>query len=192
MPPVNRFTREEMVRAAVELVRRHGAEALTARALANELGCSAKPIFGLFENMEEVRAAVLTEAKRHYEATLAADMAKGEFPPYKASGMAYVRFATEERELFRLLFMCDRSGQTISENREEIASILALLQNQLQIDEDTAYRLHLELWVFVHGLATMLATGYVPWNTEQVSQLLTDAYQALVCRIKQGGTSWTP
>ena len=33
------------------------------------------------------------------------------YPPYKAMGMGYIRFAAEERELFRLLFMRDRSGE---------------------------------------------------------------------------------
>ena len=77
---------------------------MTARALATELGCSVKPIFGLFKNMEEVQQEVLIAANLLYQNYLQEDMAKGKYPPYKASGMAYIRFAKEERELFRLLF----------------------------------------------------------------------------------------
>ena len=47
MPPKVLFTREEVIRAAVEVTRRSGFAGLTARALAAELGCSPKPIFGL-------------------------------------------------------------------------------------------------------------------------------------------------
>ena len=57
MPPKFRYTREEMIAAALELVRQGGKDALTARALGAKLGCSAKPIFGLFRNMEELDSA---------------------------------------------------------------------------------------------------------------------------------------
>ena len=46
-----------------------------------------------------------------YRQYIAEDMSSGEYPPYKASGMAYIRFADEERELFRLLFM-NKNGRT--------------------------------------------------------------------------------
>ena len=54
MPPKFKFTRDEMTNAALNVTRKNGISGLTARALAAELGCSVKPIFGLFKNMEEV------------------------------------------------------------------------------------------------------------------------------------------
>ena len=50
MPRKFLFTKEQIVNAALELIRKKGMDALTARALGEELGSSAKPIFGLFEN----------------------------------------------------------------------------------------------------------------------------------------------
>ena len=38
MAPKNKFTREEMVEAALRVVRKKGIDALTAKALAEELG----------------------------------------------------------------------------------------------------------------------------------------------------------
>ena len=52
MPPKCRFTREQIIQAALELTAEKGIGALTARSLAQRLGSSAKPIFGLFTNME--------------------------------------------------------------------------------------------------------------------------------------------
>ena len=45
MAPKNKFTREEMVAAALHVVRRKGEDALTAKALAEELGTSTQPVF---------------------------------------------------------------------------------------------------------------------------------------------------
>lgn len=100
MPRKNRFTREEIISAALELTRSRGSAAVTARSLAGALGSSSKPIFGLFENMDEVQQEVQKAAFAIYQKRIADAMASGEFPPFKASGMAYIRFAREERELF--------------------------------------------------------------------------------------------
>lgn len=88
-----------MTEAALQIVREEGSSALTARALAARLGCSVKPVFSLFKNMEEVQQAVLGAAHDLYQGYLEEDMAGGKYPPYKASGMAYIRFAKEEKEL---------------------------------------------------------------------------------------------
>ncbi len=179
MPPKCKFTREEIIRAALDLTREQGIAGLTARSLAAKLGTSTKPVFGLFQNMEEVHQEVLKGANALYNSYLTADMAKGEYPPYKASGMAYIRFAREERELFKLLFMRDRTGEIINENRGEIQPILDIIVQNLNISQEEAYRLHLELWIYVHGIATMIATGYLNWDIPFISQALSDAYLGL-------------
>ena len=92
MPPKVKFTREEIIRAALDIVRETGPEGLTARSLAARLGCSVKPIFGLFRSMEEVQQEVLAAGYRLYGQTIAQAMEAGKYPPYKASGMAYIAF----------------------------------------------------------------------------------------------------
>lgn len=52
MPPKPKFTREEVVDTAIELIKDKGIEALTARELGAKLGSSARPIFTVFRNME--------------------------------------------------------------------------------------------------------------------------------------------
>ncbi len=187
MPPKAKFTRADMITAAVDIVRAGGVDALTARALADGLGSSVKPIFGLFKNMEEVQSEVLHAAEERYQSYLDADMAGGAYPPYKASGMAYIRFAGEEKELFKLLFMRDRRGETVGEDREAIRTLLDLLMSALELSEDDAYLFHLEMWLFVHGIATMIATSYLHWDPDFCSKALSDAYQGLKHRFTEGG-----
>ena len=186
MPPKFKFTRDEITNAALNVTRKNGISGLTARALAAELGCSVKPIFGLFKNMEEVGQEVFIASDLLYQSYLREDMAKGKYPPYKASGMAYIRFAKEERELFKLLFMRDRSREKIEENKEEIRPLMQLIQQNLGISEDEAYLFHLEMWLYVHGIATMIATSYLDWDDEFISRVLTDAYMGLKYRYTEG------
>lgn len=186
MPPKFKFTRDEITNAALNVTRKNGISGLTARALAAELGCSVKPIFGLFKNMEEVGQEVFIASDLLYQNYLREDMAKGKYSPYKASGMAYIRFAKEERELFKMLFMRDRSREKIEENKEEIRPLMQLIQQNLGISEDEAYLFHLEMWLYVHGIATMIATSYLDWDDEFISRVLTDAYMGLKYRYTEG------
>ena len=63
MPPRPKFTKEEIVAAALELVSERGLEYLPTRNLGEKLGSSARPIFTVFISMDdvqrEVRAAAL-------------------------------------------------------------------------------------------------------------------------------------
>ena len=48
MPPKAKFTKAEIIEAALNIVRADGYEALTSRALGTYLGSSARPIFTVF------------------------------------------------------------------------------------------------------------------------------------------------
>ena len=185
MPPKCRFTKEEVIAAALEIVRRDGAEALTARSLGDKLGSSSKPVFGQFEGMAQVQQAVGQAAYAMYEACLREDMARGEYPPYKASGMAYIRFAREEKHLFRLLFMRDRTGEEASKEMQGVDDLITMIMKNTGLTEEKARLMHLELWCFVHGVAVMAATGFLNWDNETVSRMMTDTYQGLV--VRHGG-----
>lgn len=183
MPPKTQFTAGELTEKAIDLVRASGIDALSARTLAAAVGCSVKPIFAIFGSMDGVNAAVIQQADSIYQGYIQSAIQDSTVPPYKAGGMGYIRFASEEKELFKLLFMRDRHGETPAENRESIRPLLTLIQQQVGIDEDTAYRFHLEMWIYVHGIATMMATAYLPWDMAFVSETLTDVYQGLKKRF---------
>ncbi len=108
MPPKVKLIKEEIVRSALAIVRKSGQGALNARSLAAELSSSTQPIFSNFQNMDEVREAVKKLAYEEYLSFIEREIRSERYPPYKASGMAYIRFAREESEVFKLLFMCDR------------------------------------------------------------------------------------
>ena len=185
MPRKFLFTREQIVDAALEITRERGISAVTARVLGERLGASSKPIFSQFKSMDEVLGAVREAAEARYQSTLAAAMERAEELPYKASGMAYIRFAKEEKQLFRLLFMRDRSQESDKENPEEMDALIALICNQVDIDKRGAELFYIEMWTYTHGIASMVATNYFDWNEEFVSRILTDGYEGLKHRFTE-------
>ena len=183
MPPKVKVTKEEIVRAATALVRKYGEEALGARALAAELCCSTQPIFSNFASMQELRLAVAAEAEKLYLQFVEHETSSGLYPPYKASGMAYIRFASEEKELFKLLFMRNRAEESISDESKLAHLGISLAQSSTGLKEKEASLFHLEIWTFVHGIAVMIATGYLPLEWDLISAMTTDVYQGLKKRF---------
>lgn len=94
MPPKPRFTREEIVDAALDIVSRKGIEALTARELGETLGSSARPIFTVFRSMEELQQEVRSAAMRRFESYAGRTMPG--VPLFKQVGMQMVLFGAQE------------------------------------------------------------------------------------------------
>lgn len=97
MPPKAKFTRQEIIDAAVDIARRAPLEAVTAQELASVLGTSTRPVFTYFRTLEEVRAAVVEEAGKIYGRYVERGLSMN--PPFKGYGMETIRFAREEPNL---------------------------------------------------------------------------------------------
>ena len=178
MPPKVRFQREAVVDAAYQLARTSGLEAVNARAIAKALGCSTQPLFREFESMEDIRAEVVKLALTEYGRRIAQATSGTAMPPYKSAGMAYILFAREEPQLFRMLFMCDRSHMSPLEPDETLDYILELLTQKTGYTHEEALDFHLQMWVFTHGLATMVATHYIDFSNEELEALLSRQFAA--------------
>ena len=178
MPPKVKITKDEIVAATLALLRREGEDAMNARSIASALGCSTQPVFSNFASMDELQYAVLDAAYEFYHGFLMREVASGAYPPYKAYGMAYIRFAREEKQLFKVLFMCDRKGQELLPSADFSESVDMIMQAN-NLSRETAELFHMEMWSCVHGIGTMLATSFLELDDALISRMLTDVYQGL-------------
>ena len=186
MPPKVKISKEDIVKTAIELVRKGGEGSINARAIAAALGCSTQPVFSNFSTMEELQKATVEAAYEIYFGFLKKEAESGRYPRYKAFGMAYVRFAKEEKELFKLLFMCDRKGAAFTPTLDFDASIEMIMKAN-GVTKEKAELMHLEMWTCVHGIGTMLATSFVAFDWELISDMLTDVYQGIKARHSSEG-----
>lgn len=179
MPPKIRITKKDIISAAIEIVREKGEQGINARLLAQRLQCSTQPIFSNFETMEELVFATLEKADELCREYMIKEIEKGTFPSYKASGMAYIRFAKEEKELFKFLYMRDRRDEKNTPESKINKEMEDTVQKNVGLEEIDAKKFHLEMWAFVHGIASMFATNFLSLDWELVSDMLTDVYQGL-------------
>ena len=182
MPPRCKFTKEEIVNAAFHIARKEGLDSITARRVSSELGSSSKVIFTWFDNMDQLQNDVLNRAYEEFAAKIEKALQRSDMPPYKASGMAYIELAKEDRELFKMLFMCDLSENKETAEDETTKSVIKFIQASTGLDEASALKFHEEMWIFVHGIATMIATSYRDWDMDYISDMLTDCFIGLKYR----------
>lgn len=178
MPPASKFTKQEIITVAFDFVKENGYDTLTARELAKKLGTSTRPIFTAFKNMEDLKKEIIYKSAALFKKYKKEEIKRKEYPEYKASGMAYIRFAKEEKNLFKLLFMRDRSNET-DIGEISISDEVSFIKQALSLKTDAATEFHIKMWVVMHGFATMLATNYLELDYKTISKLTSDIYSAL-------------
>jgi len=190
LPPVPKFNKVKIITAALNLVRRVGLAGLTARGLGVELGTSSRPIFTAFRNMEEVQNETMLAARDLYngyvDKGLSADNA------FKGVGMQYIRFAKEEPQLFRVLFMTANETSFSLDNvlpaiDDNSGKILTSIKNTYGLSQKLSYKLYQNLWIFTHGIACLYATGVSQLTEEEASARLTEVFTGLLIQIKIEG-----
>ena len=190
MPPKAKFKKEEIIAAAIEIAKRDGFDALTARALAAELGSSPRPIFTVFESMEEVQAEVKAAATKLYESYEDEEMIGAQ--AFKGSGVGYIRFAAEQPKLFQLLFMRERDGvpdlgRVLSVIDNYYEKILQSVQTEYGFSRETAKRIYEHLWLYSHGIASLIATNVCAFSEQQISEMLADVGAGIIRKYKAEG-----
>lgn len=180
MPPTVRFTRDAVLHAACQLMRREGMEALNARAIAKELGGSTQPIFRLFTNMEDLHRELILYVARQFQAHAEADMAQSD-SPYIQLCTTYLLYGRDEPELFKLLFMRDRISEGQYSDQTNFDLVFNIIKKETSLDDETALRFFERTWLFIHGLAVCIATKYIPCQDERyLISMVKEAYNAAV------------
>ena len=79
MPPKIKTTKDDIIKAALLLVRKSGEEAINARSIAAFLNCSTQPIFSNFDSMEDLELAVVEAAVQLSKFFVEREQATGDF-----------------------------------------------------------------------------------------------------------------
>ena len=164
-------------------------EALSARTLGTKLGSSARPIFTVFQSMEEVQEEVKKSAKLLY----AGYVKKGleQELAFKGVGAQYILFAMQEPKLFQLLFMTEQKeapvvASILSKLDDNYGEILLSVQNGYNLSEDKAEQLYRHLWIYTHGIAVLCATNMCIFTAEEINKMIVQVFRGMLKEIEQG------
>lgn len=189
LPPKQKFTKEEIVAASLNILRREGMAAITARALGESLGSSSRPIFTVFKNMDEVITETTKAARAVYNEYIKVGLAQ--IPAFKGVGFEYIHFAKDEPKLFQLLFMTSKENtrnlsNVLSSLDENMSSILDSVYNSYGIkhglSKEQCHRLYQTMWIFTHGIASLLATETCDFTENEIGEMLTEVFIGLLTK----------
>ncbi len=179
MPPKVKYTKEQMISICLDIIREGGE--ITARNIAGKLSCSPQPIFSCFENMsklcEEVREAV-TKIYNGY-------ISKGleQEKPFKNSGMQYIKFADEEPELFKFLFMTKGKTEVVRhslpQNEGNYDKIVQTIMTSHGFSREKAERIYDHISVYTYGLAMLFVQKTGIFTLEEADEMITQLFYAL-------------
>ena len=192
MPKSVKITKEKILEAAFSIVREKGIESLSNRELAKKLNSSIRPIYYQFKNVEELNNELYIKIEKYFYKFLMDKMVDN-IPPYKQVGINYIKFAKEETNFFKFLFMSGSDlvpKEFISRDNEDYQELTKLIKLSTQLKDEDIADFHTKMWVFTHGIAMLVATDTVKLTESQIKELLSLEFQALMLLKENKDNKW--
>ena len=166
---------------AVEVLREGGFSAVNARSVAKKLGCSTQPIYSSFQNMDELKAALRARAialhTQRVQDSLRAHEGNG--TRYSSYGMGFVKFAAEEKQLFRWLYL--EGGQMEPyQNDILLPEVLRAMEDEFGYPEEVARRFHQDMIYYSYGLAILANTDHLHLTESELREAFRREFRALI------------
>ncbi len=193
MPPKPKFTKEQIVRAAYEIARSDGIDAVMAREVGKKLGSTASPIFTVFSGMDELKQAVFELARGE-----CIDYLSGAFdfsPAFKEFGLRWIRFAMQEPRLYAMLFLrgAEDGGFLLDEIVAEVSDrVTGSIRAAFGLDAAQASRLFRQMLIYANGLAAFLISGVGRMDEAEISRAIGEVCLSLVTRERILDGSFDP
>ncbi|MFC1975272.1 TetR/AcrR family transcriptional regulator [Chloroflexota bacterium] len=186
------FTREDIVEATFQVVRKQGRKKLSARTIAKELNSSTMPIYSTINSMQELEKEVgqkFTELLLQYCLTpwtgnFLVDMSFG-----------YVRFAKDEKELFRIMFLDDEPSELADYETQKpviFTTLTARLKEEPDfqyLDEEQIHHITQNMEIIIHGMACLINFGRLPDDSDEYIQQYLEEVSAFFVQQEEAQNS---
>ena len=180
--------RKSVIKLGFKITREKGFNKVSNREIAKELNCSIRPIYYQFKNASELNVYLFKKVENYFYNYLTKDI-KIKDKLYLSTGINYINFAKYENNLFKLMYMYEggkKTNEIISENDKESTNYNEIVMKSTSLTKEKAKDFHLKMWIFTHGLASLVSMGSVNFTEEEIVNLLRVEYKALMLEEKDG------
>ena len=182
------ITKDKILAAALDIVRKGGPDALTARSLSADLGCGANALFSSFGSIQGIRDAVKAEARRLYQLRVSAGFSLN--PPFKGFGMAFLWFAVDEPQLFSLIMDASTPTNSFKDYIDTFVGFkeecLAAIGDSFGLQDSEAEQFYYQMILIALGLAQTCTLGGSTLSIPQASEMLGKSARAFLMVIRAG------
>lgn len=192
MPTNVRITKNMILDTAFDIARSGGLEDVSNREIASRLGCSIRPIYYQFKNTDELKGELYAKIEKYFYTYLMDNM-RDDIPPYKQVGINYIRFAREESHFFRILFMSETNLLPmgfVTKDEDDFSKLAKFIKFSTKLSDDDIKTFHVRMWLFAHGIASLVASNTVVFSDTQIEKLLSYEFQALMLLEENPDNKW--
>lgn len=186
MPPKPKISKEMVVDAAFEIARESGAEEISARSVAEKLGCSTQPVMYHFKTIEELKRAAYKKADMFHTEYITGFEAE-QSDVMRGIGLRYIRFAAREKNLFRFLFQSNLAEGSIVGmiNSDDASTLVGMMSGAMELDAERTKKVFLSVAMFAHGYASLLANNSLEYDEEDIMQHMEFAYNGALLAVEE-------
>ena len=192
MPTNVRITKDMILDTAFDIARSGGLKDVSNREIASRLGCSIRPIYYQFKNTDELKGELYAKIEKYFYTYLMDNM-RDDIPPYKQVGINYIRFAREESHFFRILFMSETNLLPmgfVTKDEDDFRELAKFIKFSTKLSDDDIKTFHVRMWLFAHGIASLVASNTVVFSDTQIEKLLSYEFQALMLLEENPDNKW--
>lgn len=184
MPSSPKITKDMILETALQMLIRDGYDSINIKNVAKEIGCSTQPISWHFGNMEGFRIALTEKAGQYVKGKLWTYGEKG-CDDLEKWGRNYLDIAMDEPNLFRFTCMGEsgrheKSGMASWLDYEQNVALMEQIIRKYRITEEQASRYVQTMFIYIHGMACMVASGIVIENREKIYRMLRDTGDSIL------------
>ena len=183
MPPKQTITKEMVIDAAFELVRKKGIASLSARNIAKALNCSTQPVYSCFSNMKMLEKEIIQRASEFVMEKYLVSQTE-QVNNFKGIGLGYIAMARNEKQLFELLYLSGRVPLDFENHIFPIDSdlLLSVMKRDpflAELPDEDLLNILCHMWIYTHGL-TVLTSSNPSVSDSFIDKALEEMGQSVV------------
>ena len=170
--------RASLLKAALKMVEEQGLESINARSLAKSAGISTKPIYRLYNSLEDLKTDVNDIIKKEYD----------EFIKKRVDSknalitvcVAYIEFAQLHKNYFRSMFLSNNlKWKDVNDvlNEKWNQSTIINLVNKHGLTFEEAKNLFMNVWLYANGMATLIASNELTIDNKEILIRIVKIYK---------------
>ncbi len=179
MPPIPRISKDMILESGLKIIKEEGIDKLNVRNIASKLNCSTQPIMYHYKNMNLLKEELYSIVDNYHSQFLMKESINNN--PLLNIGLQYIKFAVEEKNLFKFLFQSDKFSNfnfddLIDNNEEGLKEIFKVIEKETKIDKNSIKEGFKLLFITAHGLASLLANNSINYNEEYCIDILEKVF----------------
>lgn len=179
MPPIQKISKDMILDSGLRIIKEEGIHNLNVRNIANKLNCSTQPIMYHYKNMNLLKEELYNIVDNYHSQFLMKENINNN--PLLNIGLQYIKFAEQEKNLFKFLFQSDKFSNfnfddLVENNEEGLKEIFKIMEKETKLDKNNIKDGFKLLFITAHGIASLIANNSITYDEKYCIDILEKVF----------------